>query len=60
VRILLEQEFLGSPKGEIEVWFDQELNPVSGMIRKVRYLGDIQGRITQFAYRTAAQAPRTP
>jgi len=60
VRILLEQEFLGSPKGEIEVWFDQELNPVSGMIRKVRYLGDIKGRITQFVYRTAAQAPRIP
>ncbi len=60
VRIHLEQEFLGSPKGEIEVWFDRELNPVSGMVRQVRFIGDIKGRITQLAYRTAAQAPRTP
>jgi len=60
VRIFLEQEFLGSPKGEIEVWFDQELNPVSGMVRKVKFIGDIKGRITQFAYRTAAPVPRIP
>jgi len=57
VRIFLEQEFLGSPKGEIELWFDRELNPVSAMIRKVRFIGDIKGRITQFAYRTPSQAP---
>ena len=57
VRIFLEQEFLGSPKGEIELWFDRELNPVSAMIRKVRFIGDIKGRITQFAYRTPSRAP---
>ena len=51
VRIHLEQEFLGSPQGEIEVWFDKELTPVTGMIRKVRFIGDIKGRITDFAYR---------
>ena len=60
VRIFLEQEFLGSPRGEIEVWFDKELNPVSAMVRKVPFIGDIKGRITQLAYRTAAQALRTP
>lgn len=60
VRIFLDQEFLGSPKGEIEVWFDRELNPVSAMVRKVRFIGDIRGRITQFAYRTSLQAPRNP
>jgi len=60
VRILLDQEFLGSPKGEIEVWFDRELNPVSAMVRKVRFLGDIHGRITQFAYRTTLKAYRNP
>jgi len=51
VRIHLEQEFLGSPQGEIEAWFDKELTPVTGMIRKVRFIGDIKGRITDFAYR---------
>jgi hypothetical protein len=59
VRIFLEQEFLGSPKGEIEVWFDRELNPVSGMVRKVKFIGDVKGRITQFSYR-AAHPPRLP
>jgi hypothetical protein len=60
VRVFLEQEFLGSPKGQIEIWFDKELNPVSGMVRKVKYLGDIRGRITQFAYLPAVQHPRIP
>jgi hypothetical protein len=57
VRIFLEQEFLGSPKGEIEVWFDKELNPVSGMVRKVKFIGDIEGRITHFGYQAPAQHP---
>jgi hypothetical protein len=57
VRIFLEQEFLGSPKGEIEVWFDKELNPVSGMVRKVKFIGDIEGRISHFGYQTPAQRP---
>jgi hypothetical protein len=59
VRIHLEQEFLGSPQGEIEVWFDKELNPVSGMIKKVRFFGDIKGRITQLAYRPSDQPPKS-
>jgi hypothetical protein len=58
VRIFLDQEFLGSPGGEVEVWFDRELNPVSGMVRKVKFIGDIRGRIIHFGYRTAAPAPR--
>jgi hypothetical protein len=58
VRIHLEQEFLGSPLGEIEVWFDKELNPVSGMIKKVRFFGDIKGRITQLEYRSTNEAPK--
>lgn len=60
VRIFLEQEFLGSPQGEIEVWFDKDLNPVSGMVRKVKFIGDIKGRITQLAYRAPAPAPPAP
>ena len=57
VRIHLEQEFLGSPQGEIEVWFDKELNPVSGMIKKVRFFGDIKGRIIQIVYRPRTRPP---
>jgi hypothetical protein len=60
VRIFLEQEFLGSPRGEIELWFDKELNPVSAVIRKVRFIGDIKGQITQLTYRTPSQASRNP
>jgi hypothetical protein len=60
VRIHLDQEFLGSPRGEIEVWFDNELNPVTGMIRKVRFFGDIKGRITHFVYRNLGKPPRSP
>jgi hypothetical protein len=60
VRIFLEQEFLGSPRGEVEVWFDRELNPVSGMIRKVRYIGDIKGRITRFRYLSPREKPPPP
>jgi hypothetical protein len=60
VRIFLEQEFLGSPNGQIEIWFDRELNPVSGMVRKVKFIGDISGRIIQFSYLPALQNPRVP
>jgi len=59
VRIHLEQEFLGSPRGEIEAWFDRELNPVSGMIKKVRFFGDIKGRITRLAYRSSDEVPKS-
>ena len=60
VRIHLDQEFLGSPQGEIEIWFDRELNPVTGMIRKVRFFGDIKGRITRFVYRDLGKPSGLP
>jgi hypothetical protein len=59
VQIHLEQEFLGSPRGEIEAWFDKDLNPVSGMIKKVRFFGDIKGRITHLGHRSPGQAPKS-
>jgi len=60
VRIHLEQEFLGSPQGEIDVWFDKELPPATGMIRKVRFIGDIKGRIMDFAYRKFGKPVLSP
>lgn len=46
VRIFLEKDMLSSLKGEMDIWFDRDLVPVSGVVKAVRYIGDVHGRRT--------------
>lgn len=46
VNITLDKEMLSSKRGELEVWFDRDLVPISGVVKDVRYFGDIHGRLT--------------
>lgn len=46
VRIFLPRELWGKKRVEIEVWFDKELIPVSGVVKALPFLGDIEGKCT--------------
>ena len=46
VRVQMDRETLSSKKGELEVWFDHNLVPVSGVVKDVRLFGDIRGKRT--------------
>jgi len=56
VRILLDREMWGKPKGELEIWFSKDLVPISGVVKDIRFFGDIRGKLT---YRGFQKAPGT-
>ncbi len=57
VRILLDREMWGKKKGELEIWFNKDVVPVSGVVKDIRFFGDIRGKLT---YRGFQKAPVTP
>lgn len=46
IRILLDREMWGRKKGELEIWFNRDLLPISGVVKDIRFFGDIRGRRT--------------
>ena len=46
IRILLDREMWGRKKGELEIWFNRDLLPISGVVKDIRFFGDIRGRKT--------------
>jgi hypothetical protein len=46
VRVYLDKEMLASKSGEVEIWFDRDLIPISGVVKDVHYFGDVRGRLT--------------
>lgn len=46
VRILLNREMWGRKKGELEIWFNRELVPISGVVKDIRFFGDVKGKLT--------------
>jgi len=46
MRIELDKEMLHSKKGELEIWFNRNLVPQSGVVKDVIFFGDIYGRLT--------------
>jgi hypothetical protein len=46
VRILLDREMWGKKKGEVEIWFTKELIPASGVVKDIRFFGDIKGKLS--------------
>jgi hypothetical protein len=57
VRILLDREMWGKKKGEMEIWFTKDLVPTSGVIKDIRFFGDIKGKLT---YRGIQNSPGPP
>ena len=56
VRILLDREMWGKKKGELELWFNKDIVPTSGVVKDIRFFGDIRGKLT---YRGFQKAPGT-
>ena len=46
IRILLDREMWGRKKGELEIWFNRDLVPISGVVKDIPWFGDIRGRQT--------------
>jgi len=43
IRILLDREMWGRKKGELEIWFNRDLVPISGVVKDIPWFGDIRG-----------------
>jgi hypothetical protein len=46
IRILLDREMWGRKKGELEIWFNRDLLPISGVVKDIPWFGDVSGRKT--------------
>ena len=46
IRILLDREMWGRKKGELEIWFNRDLLPISGVVKDIPLFGNIRGRQT--------------
>jgi Protein of unknown function (DUF3108) len=46
MKVHLDKELVGSLHGEVEVWFSQDIIPMSGVAKDVFFYGDIIGRLT--------------
>ena len=46
IRILLDREMWGRKKGELEIWFNRDLIPISGVVRDIPLFGNVRGRQT--------------
>jgi hypothetical protein len=46
IRILLDREMWGRKKGELEIWFNRDLLPISGVVKDIPLFGNIRGRRT--------------
>ena len=57
VRVLLDREMWGRKKGELEIWFNKELVPTSGVVKDIRFFGDIKGKLS---YHGFSNTPRKP
>jgi len=46
IRILLDREMWGRKKGELEIWFNRDLLPISGVVKDIPFFGNVRGRQT--------------
>jgi len=46
MKVHLDKELVGSLHGAVEVWFSQDIIPMSGVAKDVFFYGDIIGRLT--------------
>lgn len=61
VRIVLDREMWGRKKSEVEIWFNKELVPISGVVKGIRFFGDIKGQLAHHGFSsTIRKADRLP
>ncbi len=61
VRILLDREMWGKKKGELEIWFNKDIVPTSGVVKDIRFFGDIRGKLTYRGFqKVPGSAPLPP
>jgi hypothetical protein len=46
IKVHLDKELVGSLQGQVEVWFSQDIIPMTGVANDVFFYGDIVGRLT--------------
>jgi hypothetical protein len=46
IQILIDREMWGRKKGELEIWFNRGLVPVSGVVKDIPFFGNVRGRRT--------------
>jgi Protein of unknown function (DUF3108) len=56
IQILIDREMWGRKKGEVEIWFNRDMIPQSGVVKDIRFFGDIRGRLAGHEY-TAVPLP---
>jgi hypothetical protein len=60
VRIVLDREMWGKKKGELEIWFSKDLVPTSGVVKDIRFFGDIRGKLTYRGIQNSPGAAPSP
>ncbi len=50
IHILIDREMWGKKKGEVEIWFNRDMIPQSGVVKDIRFFGDIRGRLAEHGY----------
>lgn len=54
IKVYLDKELVGSLHGEVEVWFNNDVIPMTGVAKDVFFYGDIRGQLT---YRGFSASP---
>jgi hypothetical protein len=50
IQILIDREMWGRKKGELELWFNRDMIPISGVVKDVPFFGNIRGRLAGHGY----------
>jgi hypothetical protein len=50
IQILIDREMWGRKKGELEVWFNRDLIPISGVVKDIPFFGNVRGRLSFQGY----------
>ena len=60
IRILLDREMWGRKKGELEIWFNRELIPISGVVKDIPFFGNVRGRKTGHGFSSVPLPEEVP
>jgi hypothetical protein len=60
IQILIDREMWGRKKGELEIWFNRDLIPISGVVKDIPLFGNVRGRQTWHGFSTVPLAEEVP
>jgi hypothetical protein len=60
IQILIDREMWGRKKGELEIWFNRDLIPISGVVKDIPLFGNIRGRQTWHGFSTVPLPEEVP